>query len=75
MPDCRVSDGTDDEKPSFFQEYKYKLEKLYDRFYTKRGNEIAKERQETAVSFYNHLLREVSDSYTLGLELIQKRVK
>ena len=67
----RVSDGTDDEKPSFFQEYKYKLEKLYDRFYTKRGNEIARERQKTAVAFYNDMLKEVSDSYNRGIELLK----
>lgn len=70
LPDGRVSDGTDDKMPSFFQEYKYKLEKLYSRFYTKRGNEIAKERQQTAVSFYNNMLREVSDSYDRGLDLL-----
>ena len=74
LPDGRVSDGTDDEKPSFFQEYKYKLEKLYDYFYTKRGNEIAKERQQTAVSFYNNMLREVSDSYDRGSSLLEKQL-
>ena len=74
LSDGKVSDGTDDEKPSFFQEYKYKLEKLYDRFYTKRGNEIAKERQKTAVAFYNAMLKEVSDSYDRGLCLIEKRL-
>ena len=64
--------GTDDEKPSFFQEYKYKLEKLYDRFYTKRGNEIAKERQKMAVAFYSAMLKEVSDSYDRGIEMLKK---
>lgn len=67
-----MSDGTNDEKPSFFQEYKYKLEKLYDRFYTKRGNEIAKERQKMAVAFYNTMLEEVSDSYDRGIEMLKK---
>lgn len=74
LSDGRVSDGTDDEKPSFFQEYKYKLEKLYDSFYTKRGNEIAKERQRMAVAFYNALLQEVSDSYNRGLCLLEKHL-
>ena len=74
LPNGRVSDGTDDEKPSFFQEYKFKLEKLYDRFYTNRGNEIAKERQQTAISFYNDMLREVRDSYDRGLNLLDKRI-
>lgn len=74
LPDGRVSDGTDDEKPSFFQEYKYKLEKLYNRFYTKRENEIAKERQKTAVAFYKAMLKEVSDSYDRGLCLLGKQL-
>lgn len=74
LPNGRVSDGTDDEKPSFFQEYKFKLEKLYDRFYTNRGNEIAKERQQTAISFYNDMLREVRYSYDRGLNLLDKRI-
>ena len=36
-PDGSVADGTGDGAPSFFQEYKFKLEKLYDRFYTARA--------------------------------------
>ena len=72
LPDGRVSNGTDDENPSFFQEYKYKLEKLYDRFYTKRGNEIASERQKTAVAFYNDMIKEVGGSYDIGLNLLDR---
>ena len=72
LPDGRVSNGTDDENPSFFQEYKYKLEKLYDRFYTKRGNEIASERQKTAVAFYNDMIKEVGGSYYIGLNLLDR---
>ncbi len=66
-----VSDGTNDTAPSFFQEYKYKLERLYDRFYTTRGKAIAEERRQTAVSFYNDMLREVQSSYKTGRELLQ----
>ena len=75
LPDGRVSDGTDDEKPSFFQEYKYKLEKIYSRFYTERGKEIAEERRKTAVSFYNDMLREISLSYDNGIELLGNIIK
>ena len=50
------------------------IEKLYDRFYTKRGNEIAKERQKTAVTFYNDMLKEVSDSYDRGIEMLKKAI-
>lgn len=72
LPDGRVSDRENDEKPSFFHEYKYKLEKVYNRFYTDRAYEIAKERQQTAISFYNDMLREVSSSYENGLNLLDK---
>lgn len=62
-PDGRVSDGTGDVLPSFFQEYKFKLENIYSRFFTKRGKEIAKKRQTNAITFYNDLLAEVRQSY------------
>ena len=55
----QISDGREDTQPSFFQEYCYKLEKLYDRFYTDRGRELALARREAAVSFYENLYREV----------------
>lgn len=48
LPNGMVSDGENDIEPSFFQEYKYKLEKLYSNFYTERGAEIAKSRQTAA---------------------------
>lgn len=69
-PDGEVSDGTDDGQESFFQEYKYKLEGIYDSFYTARGKEIAKDRQASAVSFYQSMLREVCASYCEGRELL-----
>lgn len=65
--DNTISDGTNDLEPSFFQEYKYKLEGLYDKFYTKRATEIALERQKTAIDFYKNLLVEVRSSYKNGL--------
>ena len=50
-PDGTVLTGENDTEPSFFQEYKYKLEKLYSQFYTVRATEIAHERQRAAVDF------------------------
>lgn len=64
--DGNVLDGTKDTEGSFFQEYKFKLEKLYDKFYTRRATEIALERKQAAVSFYNNMLKEVKDCYQLG---------
>lgn len=66
------SDGTDDTEPSFFQEYKFKLEKLYTRLYTRRGKEIAVERKKNAVNFYESILSEVKSSYALGNSIITK---
>lgn len=66
LPNGMVSDGSADTQPSFFQEYKYKLEKVYTHFYTQKAMEIAKERQQTAVSFYQNLYQEVSSSYRNG---------
>ena len=61
-----ISDGSADQQPSFFQEYKVKLEKLYDRFYTQRGKQIASERMVSAAAFYNSLLDEVRSCHTNG---------
>jgi uncharacterized protein len=73
-PDGQVSDGSEDTAPSFFQEYKYKLEGLYNLFYTNRGAQIAAERQASAKAFYNSMLHEVKSSYINGQELFRKHV-
>ncbi len=61
-----VLDGSRDTQPSFFKEYKFKLEKVYDKFYTVRGTQIAKERQASAVAFYQSMLQEVQECHRLG---------
>lgn len=58
-----VSDGSNDLTPSFFQEYKFKLERLYDRFFTERGKALAAERKHAAEAFYHSLLQEVRSAY------------
>ncbi len=72
MPDGTVSDGTNDTVPSFFQEYKYKLEKLYSNFYTRSGKELALKRRDTAVRFYGSLLQEVREMYESGSSELSK---
>lgn len=62
-PDGNVSDGTQDTELNFFQEYHFKLKKLYDRFFTRRGAEIAAQRQAAAQAFYENLLQETRSSY------------
>lgn len=71
-PDGTVSDGDGDDTPSFFQEYKYKLEHLYEHFYTKKGAEMAGMRKQAAVDFYNSIYREVSSSYVSGKSELEK---
>ncbi len=74
LPDGTVSSGEGDKLPSFFQEYKYKLEKVYKHFYTERGSELAKERRQAAVDFYNNMYNEVNSSYKNGKEELEKVV-
>lgn len=74
-PDGSVSDGDGDEKPSFFQEYKYKLENIYSKFYTKKAAELAKERQAAAAAFYNGLYGEVSSLHRKGRTALEERVR
>lgn len=72
LPDGSVSNGEKDTAPSFFQEYKYKLENVYSNFYTKKGAELAQKRQHTAITFYEDLYEEVSQSYKKGKDELEK---
>lgn len=69
-PDGTISDGREDSTPSFFQEYHYKLTKLYDRFYTVAGQALAIQRRAAAEDFYKSLYREVSSLDEEGKELL-----
>lgn len=71
LPGGEISDGTEDVGPSFFREYKFKLEKLYDKFYTARGSQLAQTRRAIAEAFYESLYREVSEGYTSGGETLR----
>ncbi len=70
LPDGTVSDGAGDDAPSFFQEYKYKLEHLYDRFYTEKATSLAEKRRQAAVCFYQSLYREAASSYRDGRDAL-----
>ena len=65
-PDGTVLDGKEDTAPSFFQEYHFKLKKIYSGFYTARGKEIAAGRQKTAEDFCRRLYEEASMPYKNG---------
>lgn len=71
-PDGNISDGCDDTAASFFQEYHFKLKKLYDRFFTKAGAALAAERRAAAVSFYENLYTEVREYDERGKERLER---
>lgn len=73
--DGTVSDGEGDEEPSFFKEYKYKLEGIYTKFFTKRGQELALERQKSAIDFYENMKKEVKATYSTGEKLLAKNLE
>ena len=58
-----VLKGEDDGGVSFFQEYKFKLEKVYSKLQTEKGKEIAEARRQSAQSFYESMLSEVCETY------------
>ena len=62
-----IIDGGGAEISSFFQEYNYKLKRVYGSFFTVRAKEIASERQKTAVDFYNSLFAEITTNYENGI--------
>ena len=72
--DGQVLDGKNDEEPSFFREYKYKLENLYENFYTEKGSEIALKGREAAKAFYDSILEEVSASRKRGKDYLEKYI-
>lgn len=78
LPDGSVSDGTAEEAPgchSVLREYKVKLEHIYDSFFTKRGAEIARQRQAAAVSIYESLLKEVQGPNQTGRAALEKHLQ
>ena len=71
--DGTISDGAGEEPHSFFQEYHRKLNKLYDRFYTRAGHRLAQQRRKAAQDFYESLYSEVTALDSAGkseLEMI-----
>ena len=71
----KVMDGAQNEPPSFFHEYRFKLEKVYSALYTVRAKEIAQKRQAAAAAFYNSLLAEVRECYEQGSHMLADALK
>ena len=72
LADGTVSNGEEDTAPSFFQEYKYKLENIYANFYTEKAAQMAEERRHIAAAFYQSLYREVNSSYQNGRDELDR---
>ncbi len=70
-PEGDVCDGSGDAPPSFFQEYRFKLEKVYDRFFTAYAAEVAAGRRRAAQDFYASLLSEARAAYGPGREALR----
>ena len=68
-------DTRPDADPSFVREYNYKLRNLYDRFHTARAAQIARERQEAAVRFYESFLGEIHSLDSAGKSLLEKALQ
>lgn len=73
--DGALSDGTGDERPSFFREYQKKLAGIHERLFTARGREIAGARRHAARAFYESLLQEVRDACEGGQALLARHVR
>ena len=56
---------------SFFWEYHFKLERLYNRFFTARGAQLAAKRKKAAECFYESLLSEVREADETGRSRIR----
>lgn len=70
-----VCDGTGDAPPSFLQEYRFKLEKIYDRFFTARGAELGAQRRKAAQDFYGAVLHEARADYDSGRALLRAHLE
>jgi len=64
-----------DDTNSFFHEYHYKLKRVYDRFYTQRGRELAQLRRPVAEYFYESLRKEVETAMETGQSELTKHVQ
>lgn len=69
----RVIEGEKETKNTFFHEYKFKLENIYDRFYTDKAKGIALQRQKAAVDFWNALHGDVTGMHQKGVELLESK--
>jgi len=73
--DGNISERENDNTDSFFHEYRFKLEGMYDRFYTQAGKEMAAIRKKAAADFYHSMLTEVQKITKTGSDLLDKQIQ
>lgn len=66
-----VIPGELEQKNTFFKEYKYKLENVYDKFYTQRAKKVAAEREKPAKIFWEALYGTASQLHERGRQLLE----
>ena len=69
--DGDILDGLNDAEHSFFKEFKNKLEDIHSKIFTTRGKEIAHQRKQSAINFYNTLFNEVKLTHDSGKKLLE----
>lgn len=74
-PDGSILDGSGDEPDSFCREYRYKLEKVYDRFMTDAGRRLALQRQAASAAFYDALMQEVAGDQQKAVQLLDLAIE
>ena len=77
LPDGSVSDGSAEEPGchSVLREYKFKLERIYDRFLTRRGSEMAQARRGNAAQIYRDVLQEAREAYDAGGQALRSCIE
>ena len=73
--DGNISERENDNTNSFFHEYRFKLEGMYDRFYTQAGKEMVAIRKKAAADFYHSMLTEVQKITKTGSDLLDKQIQ
>ena len=63
-----ITEGGADDESAFFPEYHYKLKNVYTSFFTARAKEIAAQRQQAAIDFYDGLYAEIRQNYDSGMD-------
>jgi len=74
-PDGTILDGSGEEPDSFCREYRFKLEKVYDRFLTPAGAALASSRRQAAEDFYRAVLDEVRGTLAQGSDVLRSAIE